>query len=185
MPIVSGSAAAAAAAGAMRQLFDSTLGADTASIDTGANGVAQTCNHLLIVMLLRTTQAAAQSSASLLLNNDSAAHYDRVNVSANSSGSSGSAGAGESAGVIVCPGASVAVSTLFGAAQVLIPAYLQTTADGIVLPIAGFADSTTTDSLVQSRPTHWTSTVAITRVSVTAVSGVLKAGSRMTIYGLT
>lgn len=166
------------------QLFDSTLGADAAAIDTGANGVAQTANHLLIVLLLRTTQAAVGSNTNVTLNNDSGANYDRVNVTANSTSPTSSAGAAESACVVITPGASVANASLFASAVILVPAYVQTTANKSLLPLAGYADSTTTDGLVQIRPTLWRSTAAVTRVAATAASGNLKAGSRMTIYGL-
>jgi len=168
----------------MTQLFDSTLAADAATIDTGANGVPQTANHLLIFLLLRGTQAATTANINMTLNNDAAAHYDRVNVSGNSGGASGSSGTAESGIVIVAPGASVTAAALFGVVQVFIPCYTQTVADKHVFPLAGFADTNGANGLVQLRPTHFQSTAAISRIAITPAANNLKAGSRMTIYGL-
>lgn len=167
----------------LARLFDSTLGADTASIDTGAGGVAAAGSHLLVVLLLRSTQAAVNSNANLVVNNDTGTNYDRVNSTANSAGTSASAAIGESAAVIVCPGASCAAG-IFAAATVVVPCFQQTTADKILIPYSGYADTTAANSLVQIRPTTWANTAAVTRIAVSAASGSLKAGSRMTIYSL-
>jgi hypothetical protein len=183
-PIISGGGGGGTGSSTLLQLFDATLGADAASIDTGAAGIAQTANHLLVMLYLRSTQAIVGANMNVTLNGDGAAHYDRVNVSGTSAAATSSAGTGESAIVVIAPGASVASATLFGSALLLIPSYRQTTGDKLVIPIAGYADATTTDSLVQIRPTHWQSSAAISQITVTPVANNLKAGSRMTIYGL-
>lgn len=183
MGIISGQGGGGSGGG-LTSLFDSTLTQATASIDSGSGGFSQSFNHLLVCVLMRTTQAAVVGNVNLTLNNDATANYDRVDVSANSGGVSGGAAAAESGVVLTGPGGSVGATTVFGAASVLIPCYRQTTADKLVLPIAGFADATTTDGIVQVRPTHWRSTAAITRITITPASGNLAAGSRLTVYGL-
>jgi hypothetical protein len=183
-PIISGGGGGGAGSSTLLQLFDATLGADAASIDTGAAGIAQTANHLLVMLYLRSTQAIVGANVNVTLNGDGAAHYDRVNITGNSTAATTSAGASESAIGVPLPGASVASATLFGPALLLIPSYRQTTGDKLVIPIAGYADATITDSIVQVRPTHWQSSAAISQITVAAQVNNLKAGSRMTIYGL-
>lgn len=57
-------------------LFDSTLGVDTASIDTGAAGIALTANVLTILVSGYTDEAGAVVNVDVTLNNDTGANYD-------------------------------------------------------------------------------------------------------------
>lgn len=169
--------------GAMLQLFDSTLGGAAASIDTGAGGVAGSANHLLIVLLLRTTEAATTSFPLLRFNNDSAANYDQVSVTGAAAASS-QQNAGNTGLVMNVPGASSARAAVFGASEVLVPAYVQTTAEKAASFITGHSDSTAANMQTQQISGSWRNTAAITRVQIVAAANNLAAGSRMTIYGL-
>lgn len=183
MSIISGQGGGGSS-GAFTSLFDSTLAAPAASIDTGAAGVSQAFNHLLIVLLARSTQAVGQANVNVTFNADAAGNYDRVNVTGASTGASASAATADSAATVLVAGGSIGSATVFGAAHLLIPAYRQTTADKQVLLLTGFADATASDGIVQGAMKHWRSTAAITQITATAASGNLAAGSRMTIYGL-
>lgn len=165
-------------------LFDQTLGADSPSIDTGANGVAQTSQHLLVLLYLRYTGAVTNATSNLTLNGDTGAHYDRNNITITGGATSGSAAAAETAIGVVIPGTSVARAALFCSALLFIPAYTQTTGEKMVLHYSGFSDSTTANSILQIRPTNWRSTAAVNQVTIGVSSNNLKAGSRMTVYGL-
>lgn len=172
----------AAGASVMRTLFDSTLGANAAAIDTGANGIAQTADLLWISLLARTTEAIIISNVNVTFNNDTAANYDVQALS----GIGASAGAGNVAGAtsinFQVPGASVQASA-FGAWSILVPAYLQTTAHKQVIGHGSYTDGGGSGN-ANVRTGRWRNTAAITRIAFTAGSGTLLAGTRVTVLGL-
>jgi hypothetical protein len=165
------------------QLFDSTLGADTASIDTGANGVPQTYNHLLVVAIAKTSQAVVISDGLWRFNADAGGNYDRQTLRARSAATTSGAAAAATSVDINYPGSSNAAGH-FGLSAMFIPAYRQTTAHGLLVEMGGWADSTIANSEAHVNIGDWRNTAAITQLSVTAGSGNLIAGSRVTIYGL-
>lgn len=165
-------------------LFDQTLGSNTASIDTGASGIAQTSQHLLILLYLRYTGAATNATAAFTLNGDTGAHYDRNSQTVTGGAGSTSAAAGETSVGIVIPGSTVAQGTLFGVALLIIPAYTQTAGEKMVLHYSAFSDSTTANSIFQIRPTNWRSTAAVNQATIAVASNALLTGSRMTVYGM-
>lgn len=174
-----------ASAGATAQLFDSTLSGAAASIDSGANGIAQTASTLLIVILARTTQAVVTSTVQLRFNGDSGANYDRAQMS--STAGAAPAGATAAGGTNIdppVPGSSVGANT-FASWMIWVPAYTQTTAHKMLSGTGGWAEATATNDVIASTTGKWRNTAAITQVSITAGSGNLVAGSRLTVYGLT
>jgi hypothetical protein len=165
-------------------LFDSTLGADAASIDTGANGIAQTQNVLEIWILARNDDAAAASGALITLNNDTGANYDSqrvtgINVTptagfavAANNWSVGIHGAGGTAGYA-------------GVLCITIPGYTQTTFNKTGTLLVCQPDGAAANENASLTALGYRSTAAVTRAKV-AVGGagtVLKAGSRMLILG--
>ena len=70
--------AAGGSASGLVSLFDSTLSVDTATIDTGAGGIASGHGALIILLYLRTDEAVNFSTFTMTLNNDASAVYDRA-----------------------------------------------------------------------------------------------------------
>lgn len=169
--------------GGLTALFDSTLGSDQAAIDTGANGIAQTKDHLLFVLYLRTTQAAVLSSALLTFNNDTGANYGTQRITCINTTVTGGINLAGSNVAFSVHGAS-AQANAFVTATFIVPCYRQTAGlKMFCMDIAGIED-TAADTFTELRGGQWRSTAAISRAAVTAGSGNLLAGSRMTIYGL-
>lgn len=171
------------AGGGSTVLFDSTLGANAASIDTGANGIAQTSMMLDIWLLLRTTQAVALSSGLFRINGDSGANYDQENLQATSATVAAAASVAQTSQILSVLGASAAASA-FTAIRIWIPAYTQTTAHKSMTCFVADADATAGNNVVQVRSTRWRNTAAINQLSITAGSGSLLAGSRMYVVGV-
>lgn len=167
----------------MTQLYDSTLGASAAAIDTGAGGVPQTSAHLLIVATLRTTDAAVNGSVLLRFNNDSGANYDTVFVlGANVGASAGVANAQTSIafGVHGASGSAAEASPI----GLLIPAYTQTAFNKSCVLVLGRGDSTAANLNAVEFVGTWRSTAAITRVSFASSGATLLTGSRVSIFGI-
>jgi hypothetical protein len=173
--------AGAAILGALK-VFDSTLGADTASIDTGAGGIPAGYSAIEIMLMLRTDEAAAISNANLRLNNDSGANYDTEDDSANGSTAAAAHSAGLTSILAIVHGAGGSASYP-GMASVVIPAYDQTTFFKTGLLTETAHDATLGNNWTVVKGFTWKSTSAITRVAVSAAgTAKLKAGSRMLIY---
>lgn len=168
------------------KLFESTLGANAASIDTGAGGIPSGHGDLIIFITGRTNRASSVDSALLLVNNDTAAHYDNEFVEG--SGSSMSAlntnaiSSFANTNIATFAGNS-ATAGIAGMLQIVIPAYDQTTFNkaGIVIASAPLDSSVAT---LTTFAAQWRSTAAISRFSVApGIGTLLLAGSRMVIYG--
>lgn len=172
-------------AGALTSVFDSTLGAPAANIDTGANGVPQTFNGLLIVLLARCAGAVNSDTFAVTLNNDGGANYDSI-LNQNLSGTIASASSFAGTKMIVgnMPGAN-STASYAGEAICFIHGYTQTTFFKSCTSISGFPLAAITNSQTSVINSSWRSTSAITRIAVAAGAGSnLVAGSRMTIYGI-
>lgn len=166
-------------AGRLIPLFDQTLGADAASIDTGTFSTA--FSHLMIVTYCRTTQAAIISSVSYTFNSDGGSNYDNQIVRGRDT--TASAADGQAAAVIIfdAPGASAAAG-VFGGTVLFVPNYSGTVGEKATIEIGGFADEATTGGHAGLRTAHWRNTAAIERATFTATSGNLLAGSRISVY---
>ena len=180
-PIVSGGGGGA---GGLVSLFDSGfLGADAASIDTGANGVPATHGTLVIVGYLRSTVAGGNDNLNLTLNNDSSAIYsiNRIqNVNTTLAGASFVTQTAGTAGTI--PGAT-ATANYFGAFWGTMPAYDGATNFKTGYFITNCNDNTAANSLSTTCAIGYGSATAISRLKLAAAGGNLKAGSRLIIYG--
>jgi hypothetical protein len=172
--------------GAFVQLFDTTLAAASATIDTGANGVAGTANHLLIVLYLRSNASSTNDNVGLRFNNDSSAIYYQGEVN---SGNGSSPGASQQIGgtsmhlVVVC--AANAPANAFSPFTISVPQYAGTVGSKSANMSGGFQTGHGSGATQGSQQVGWwDSTAAITRIQIVASSGQFVAGSRMTIYGL-
>lgn len=164
-------------------LFDSTLGADTASIDTGAGGIAAGYHFILVLMVLRTDDAGATAAAQVTLNNDTGAKYDIQAFTGNNATVSAAtvlAGANWSFTVHGSGGTAGYASDL----RLEFPAYDQTTFFKTGTAQLETIDGTAGNNRSQANGLGFRDTVAISRLKVAAVGAAkLKAGSRLTVIG--
>jgi hypothetical protein len=170
--------------GDVELLFEQVLGADTATIDTGAT-ISGGFSDLRVVILARTAQAAASSALFLRFNNDSGANYDDEFIQVSQATVVGSATAGStSVNIIIVPGTSGAASS-FGVWEIFIPQYAATVVHKTGSAIGGFADSTIANSRHRTCTFRWRSTAAINRVSIVANDASnLITGTTLRVYGL-
>lgn len=168
---------------ALEVLFDSTLGA-SGNIDTGAGGIAQTSDHLLMVVVGRTTEAVALSKYLLTFNNDGGANYDWQILQGNNATASATPLAAQTQFEFNMPG-TPADASMAGTYVILVPSYRQTTFHKNFFVVGGFAGATAAQGLFQARAGRWRNTAAITRAALSASGGGTPlTGSRLTIYGL-
>lgn len=173
----------AAGAIAFSKLYDETRGS-TGALDTLADGVAQTVDHLLVVVLLRTSEAVALSRGVMTFNNDTGANYAWQTLQGNNATASATRLAGQAGMEFHAPGTPAEASTP-AAWAFFIPGYRQTTFNKAMIGVGGMADATAANNLAQIRSYRWLSTAAITRIAISASGGGNPlAGSRMTVYGL-
>lgn len=174
--------------GAITQLFDATLGADAATIDTGASGIAGTANHLLIVIQARCTTVAATDTMRFRFNGDTGSnqyHENMFGTGATAAAAESNPGGGFD---LTIPGASAAAGW-FATLTLWVPSYLSTTVRKTVAIQAGAQVTNTfqgANSLTARVETGlWNSLAAINQATMVMPANNFLTGSRMTIYGLT
>lgn len=175
--------AAASGAGGLVIIFDSTLGADAATIDTGAGGIASGHGDLLVWIVAQTADAAANGAVNLRFNNDSAANYDAAQFETTGTGNSTSAPAGDTKEQTQLHGVG-GTAAYPGVWRLDIPSYDATTFNKAGVAVSGMPDGTAANERLRVQGFGWRNTAAISRIAITASSGAnLKAGSRMAVYG--
>lgn len=164
-------------------LFDSTLGSDTATIDTGAGGIAGGYSLLEIYILARSNEAVVAARLDLLVNNDTGSNYDRQAVRGDNTTASAVVNSATASWDLGIAGASCA-SGVFSVIQIVFPAYTQTVAQKTGLMTHTRVDTTAANRRAEVQGLHWRSTAAITRFSMTALATkLLLTGSRLLIVG--
>jgi hypothetical protein len=184
MPIITPSGGGAGGSGIGALLFDSTLGANAASIDTGAGGIAQTQNVLEVFILVRTDDAAAESQVLITVNNDTGANYDNQVLSGNNVTASANVGIAQANWSFQIHGNGGSAGYA-GVVWLVIPGYAQTTFNKVGTAIGGQPDATAANQRVKPATIGWRNTAAISRMKIAAGGGAanLLAGSRLLIYG--
>lgn len=163
-------------------LADSLLAADTASFDI--QNIPDDYGILFITAHLRSTQAVTAAAFTLKFNNDGGANYDYQYIQVNNSAVTGGIG---SAGTsipqsLLGPGSSAGASYM-GANQVVIPNY--TSSVYKALTTHAYTHHTgASDAFTRTGGAQWRSTSAIDRITITAASGNILAGSRLTIMAM-
>ncbi len=165
-------------------LFDETLVADAAALDTGTGGIPQTSSHLLLLVAARSTRPANTFDAGQIqFNGDTAGNYYTELVTGVGTSVTAAQFIAATALYFEMP-ASTATAGLRSNAVINLLDYRSTflklgNANG------GYAKALSASNLVtQTFSYTWNNTAAINRVRVFAQNGNLAAGSRMTIYGL-
>ena len=165
-------------------LFDSTLAVDTASIDTGAGGIAGGFNVLDVHILCRTDAALVFDTVVITVNNDAGAHYDQVQEQCTNAAVSGGNNLAQVGWQMNARGANSA-SNYASAYRLVIPGYTQTTFFKAGTTQEGNIDSVAANVNVTLRGIGWRNTAAITQMKLAGQgASKLKAGSRLLIYGL-
>lgn len=169
------------------KLFDTTLGADASSIDTGANAIPTGHGCLLIYVTARSSRAANVLDTSLMtFNGDTASHYWRNVVFLGNTTLSGlQSGATPIASVPLNIYGDTGPTNAAASLEYVIPNYDGTTFIKALSGRTSVPSSTDANSESQLGSFVWNSTAAINQVTI--VPGVgpnFRAGSRMQIYGV-
>jgi hypothetical protein len=167
------------------RLFDLTLSAATASIDT--NGFSLTgYQDLLIYLRAGSSKAASNDSLYFTVNNDTGSHYSwgQFNVHGTSTSPGGTEGGTTSVPSATTPFwiPGTTATELLGAVKVEIHDYAG--AHNHFITGTFFYQISGTNNQVGLGQELWSGGAAITRLAVTATGGSLVAGSRLTVYGL-
>lgn len=164
-------------------LFDTTLGAPAASIDTGVGGIASGHSVLIVYAIVQAATASVQRVGGIRFNNDSAANYDRQLQSAQNLTQTDAGQAANSAIISVIHGNSGSTSYP-GIVSMVIPAYDSTTFWKVCQLSYGLVDATVANDLAAAYVQGWRNTAAISRMSIfDNGGGNLSTGSRLIIYG--
>jgi hypothetical protein len=169
--------------GDVTMLFNSTLGADTASFDI--TSISSSYKHLEIIADLRSTEAAIQSIYNIRFNNDSATNYESmfhyaVPSTDGQDATGGTSGTAMLVGYVAGANSAAGYST---AVQVFIPNYVGTTFKKQLRSQTGFSRAAGNDPCITDGVGVWKSASAINRITVYPNSGSWKAGSMLTLYG--
>jgi hypothetical protein len=161
-------------------IYDSILGADAASIDTGANAIDQAFAAIEVIILARTTEAVDLSSVAIRVNGDSGANYDLVLVQANNTTAQAAQTLVATSWGHTVPGANGETGAV-AEIRFVILGYAATTFHKVAEGSRAVPDDTAANNRAVAFAHRWKSTNAINQLSVAAASGNLKAGSRLTI----
>lgn len=164
------------------KLFDTTLGADASTIDTGAGGIPAGYAVIEIWILIRGTQAADFATMGLTFNADTGNNYEQQILRGSNVTASASITTAQANIAVGIPGANAEAGAA-AAIDIFIPAYDQTTFHKAGVLIAAIPDDTAANWRVDNRGFRWKSTAAITRITLTASVNNFLAGSRMIIFG--
>lgn len=165
-------------------LFDSTLVADSAAgFDTGANGIAQTADNLIVYLTARTDEAVVVSSCIVRVNNDSGANYDLQTIDDTNTTITGAQTLAGTSWSVFAIGSSGGAGVASGVTMTM-PNYRGTTYHKVVNAEEFGPDTTAANIRYRALALRWRSTAAVSRMSV-APGGAfnLKTGSRLSIYG--
>lgn len=175
------------ASGGLSEFYSATLGADSASIDTGANGIPQTATHLWCIALLRSDEAANISVVTRLrFNNDSGgANYGTERMYASDT-TGGIASKDAGSGIIPHITGANAPANMFGIVEFIVPFYTGSTKIKNVRGTTALERDTFFGTGADIAIFHgiWNDTSAISRLAFTTNVGNFVAGSTVTVYGI-
>lgn len=172
--------------GGMTAIFDSTLGGSAANIDTGANGIPQTYDHLICMYNARSDRAVTIEDAYIQINNLSGAtdyRWEQLGVTTTVPASTESIGT--TTGLVGSLAAASNTANAFGSGVIFLP-YYRSAAFKQYMSLGGAAGGTT-GGMNGFRVVSGAcaTTGAISRIKFApSVGPNLIAGSRFTIYGL-
>lgn len=160
------------------------LGADTASFDV--LNIPGGFVHLMLMLYSRSSQAANNSEIRIRFNNDSGGNYSSQYQYGNAATNTAAESISSSSGRIGYNPANSAAANLFGQVTTFIHNYAGATNRKNCLGNFEMQIANTTGGLyVGKAMMGWTSTAAISRITLIDVNGAnFKSGSRLSIYGI-
>lgn len=182
-PIERSGGGGGSAAGGLVKLFESVLGGASATIDTGANGVAAGHGDLIIIINVRADAGAGGANVAFTFNNDNGANYDLSWI--RSSGGVIAPLNSHARGNIVMAQVATADydANYFGSAQITVAKYSNTTTFKSAVSLSGPTGNAAGQDDIIFASGLWRSTSAINRVAIASGAGNFTANSSMTIYG--
>ena len=167
--------------GGLTKLFDSTLAAPAASIDSGAGGFATSFDDLYIDILARTAEAAAFSTLQIILNNDGGANYDYAIIRNHAAAASAPTVQGDTSFGLIAAGANAAASYA-AVIRISFLGYGQTTFFKSAEATNALATSAAANAEASTWALDYRATTAISRVKIQVSGGSnLATGTRLLI----
>ena len=167
------------------KLFEATLGAPAASIDTGANGIAAGHGDLIVMLVANSAATGNGFTIAVQFNGDTGAHYDYVWSRATIAGISlvhGEAATSAAIGQIT----GTTSPSFPGELTMRIPRYDATTFYTTVDALGGWQTGTSTGSPFTTifASATWENTSAVNRITLIQTGGAnFTTGSSLVIYG--
>lgn len=162
-------------------IADQTLGSDAASIDFSS--IAGTYKHLMLLGDLRSSSASVSVDTLLRFNGDTAANYDWMRLVWSSGGTTTQEGYAGTSGSLGFHLGDSARANRFAGVQIWIPDYVNTTREKSAIAEAS-AVNTAALATCNSGRAFWRSTAAVTQVTILPSTGNFRAGSRLSLYGV-
>jgi hypothetical protein len=177
------SGAPAWAWGAVTMLSDTTLGVDAASVDI--TSISASFAHLRLLIYARSDVGATFTNLYVRFNGDTGNNYDWQTFAANAASTAASEGIGQGVLQLGYMPANSAVANSFGACEAVIPNYTSTIGHK-ALTCTTHVRHTNASGGVRLDTTvgDWRGGAAINQITVLGPSGNLKAGTRVTLYGM-
>lgn len=166
--------------GGLTKLFEQTLGADAATIDTGAGGIPATSTHLLILATLRGTNASISQLAELRFNGDAANNYSGHTFALNGNADQSSV-SGLLLGSIV---AATADANVFSDLVLFVPFYNDTVIRSVIGMLGSRATMAAGQSILGLCAGRWNATTAVSQLTFILTAATYKAGSHVVVYGI-
>lgn len=171
-------------AGGLIILYQNTLGAPAASLDTGAGGIAAGHGELMVVIIARSSEAAVSNNLLLRFNNDSGGNYDWSWVYNGAATPQGAAANLATSAIVGKTQSANGIANTTAVTKLIVPGYDLTTFYKAGTAQSGALD-TSGNAYTVASAIQWRSTAAITRLAVfSAGGGNLVTGSRLIVYGL-
>lgn len=175
--------AAGGGGGALVAIADSTLGADAASLSISS--IPGTYAYLKVVIQARTDRAATSDFIQIKFNNDTGANYYDQTIEGNGGTASAGQDVAQTRGLTMIAMGDTGVTNAFSVHELLIPEYASTSKVKTMTGTIAAFFNTTSNFQTYAFGGLWNQTAAITSVKVEPIFGTnLKAGTRMTIYGM-
>ncbi len=154
------------------------------AVDTGApadfTGIPQTYRHLFVVFKVRTF---ANGSSTITFNGDNGANYDTQLLQGAAAAAAALEGLGGAAGNV---GATAGAAGEGTTGTIFIGFYADPTLNKQAMAHVGYSNGILSgNTQVRGDTTHWRNTAAINRVTITGAGGGFRAGSILSLYGLT
>lgn len=163
-------------------VFDSTLGANAASIDTGANGIAAGYGVITVYVIGRSTIASVDGGIFVRVNNDSGANYDQAYVGLDAGAATSGTALAQTQWSVDFAGASLDANSA-SILSIVIPGYDKTVFHKEGTIFESGSSGTAANNWQLTAALRWRNTAAISRIAVLPSSGQLLAGSRLIVLG--